>query len=381
MTEPTPEPSNNGQAASGDHRAEHSTEPPGLVGESRVPAITLLAGADQAAGREDDKAEEANVWSIYDALPSDWSQHQTLLARWKQGDLVQDVPLTWLAAPGEDPVTGVGNDRDEVRPAFDRSLRVTAIICSQTCDLGATPPGDSHPFVLLAPLVHESSIPTTADRRLARSGKIGYLVRTLPPPTPEAWDESQEDESRVDGTPEDTEQLPARRPARQEAWFADLRLIFPASKALLLSREPLPGFADEAASLAFAETLALKFRRAALNEVLSEALPQSLRKFVQDNGHRRQEFAKVEQVRILILGGDRLRPDRATLYVLTDGVALTDEERETWTRFQQATETLFSGHGIALAAMVHADVNALSAAKYRESVPVRCDLLGPVHWP
>jgi hypothetical protein len=83
----------------------------------------------------------------------------------------------------------------------------------------------------------------------------------------------------------------------------------------------------------------------------------------------------------LILGGDRLRPDRATLYVLTDGVALTDEERETWTRFQQATETLFSGHGIALAAMVHADVNALSAAKYRESVPVRCDLLGPVHWP
>jgi hypothetical protein len=289
--------------------------------------------------------------------------------------------LTWLAAPGEDPVTGVGNDRDEVRPAFDRSLRVTAIICSQTCDLGATPPGDSHPFVLLAPLVHESSIPTTADRRLARSGKIGYLVRTLPPPTPEAWDESQEDESRVDGTPEDTEQLPARRPARQEAWFADLRLIFPASKALLLSREPLPGFADEAASLAFAETLALKFRRAALNEVLSEALPQSLRKFVQDNGHRRQEFAKVEQVRILILGGDRLRPDRATLYVLTDGVALTDEERETWTRFQQATETLFSGHGIALAAMVHADVNALSAAKYRESVPVRCDLLGPVHWP
>src|SRR6266536_1702823 len=134
MTEPTPEPSNNGQAASGDHRAEHSTEPPGLVGESHVPAITLLAGADQAAGREDDKTEEANVWSIYDALPYDWSQHQTLLARWKQGDLVQDVPLTWLTAPGEDPVTGVVNDRDQVRPAFDRSLRVTAIICSQTCD-------------------------------------------------------------------------------------------------------------------------------------------------------------------------------------------------------------------------------------------------------
>jgi len=380
MTEATPEPSNDGQAASGDHRAEHS-EPPGLVGESRVPVITTPAGTDQAAGRGEVKTEEANVWSIYDALPSDWSQHQTLLARWKQGDLVHDVPLTWLTAPGEDPVTGVVNDCDEVRPAFDRSLRLTAIICSQTCDLGATPPGDSHPFVFLAPLVHESSIPATEDKKLARNGKIGYLVRTLPPPTPAARDELQEDEPRVDGTHEDTEQSPTRRPARQEAWFADLRLIFPASKALLLSREPSPGFADEAASLAFAETLALKFKRAALNEALSEALPQSLRKFVQDNGHRRQEFAKVEQVRLLILNGDRLHPDRATLYVLTDGVALSDEERETWMRFQQSTETLLSGHGIALAPMVHVDVNALSAAKYRVSVPVRCDLLGPVQWP
>jgi len=330
--------------------------------------------SDQLA---EEKTEDDSPWSIYDVLPSDWSQHQALLAQWKQGDLVRDVPLTWLTAPAKDPVTGVVNDREGIRPVFDPSLQVTAIICTQTCDLGATPPGNLHPFVLLAPLVHESSIPTNADTKLARSGKIGYLVRTLPPPA----SETQMDKPEADGMAKDTGQLPSPRSARQEVWFADLRLIFPVSKALLLSREPVHGFADEAASLAFAETLALKFRRAALNEVLSEALPQALRKFVQDNGHRNQAFAKVEQVRLLVLDGHRLSPARATLYVLTDGVTLVDEEREIWTRFQQSTETLFSRQGITLGPMVHADVSRLTAARYRETVPVRCDLLGTVHWP
>jgi hypothetical protein len=278
------------------------------------------------------------------------------------------------------------NDRDEIRPLFDRNLRMTAIICSQTCDIGATPPGNAHPFVLLAPVIRDSSIPTPADTKLARVGKIGYLVQTLPP-APQTGDahnggEVQDGGQRSDETDDELArklQSPGSEP--QEVWFADLRLIFPASKAILLNREPVPGFADESASLAFAETIALKFRRAALNEVLSEALPQALRKFVHENGHRKQQFAKVEQVRVLILNGDRLRPDRANLYVLTDGVSLTDEERETWMRFQQTAETLFAPHSIALAPMVHADVNTLSAAKYRESVPVRCDLLGPVYWP
>jgi hypothetical protein len=378
MTEPNPTQSADRQVTSIDNLGEHSTEPLASAVEPPVAATTRSADGDRAA---EGRTNAPLLWSAYDALPFDWSQHQTALAQWKQGDLVQDLPLAWLTGPGEDPITGVVNDREEIRPAFDHSLRVTAVICSQTCDLGATPPGDSHPFVLLAPLVHESCIPRRADTKLARSGKIGYLVRTLPPPTPQAWDDSRDDEAQADVRVDGAEQPLSDLAARQEVWFADLRLIFPASKAILLSREPSPGFADEVASLTFAETLALKFRRAALNEVLSQALPEALRKFVHDNGHRKQPFAKVEQVRLLILDGDRLRPARATLYVLTNGLALTDEERETWTRFQLATETLFSGHGITLAPMVHADVNQLSAAKYRESVPVRCDLLGPIHWP
>ncbi len=366
--------------------ADGSAEPTGSGGEPRPPVSVSGALAEiQPADAESKPADESKVWSVYDVVPADWSQHQHSLAQWKQGDLVLDMPVSWLTAPGLDAVTEVMNDRDEIRPLFDRDLRMTAIICSQTCDIGATPPGNAHPFVLLAPVIRDSSIPTPADTKLARVGKIGYLVRTLPPPS-QTGDVHNGGEVQDGGQPsDDTYDEPARKlpspgTEPQEAWFADLRLIFPASKAILLSREPIPGFADESASLAFAETIALKFRRAALNEVLSEALPQLLRKFVHENGHRKQEFAKVEQVRVLILNGDRLRPARANLYVLTDGVSLTDEERETWTRFQQTAETLFAPHSIALAPMVHADVNTLSAAKYRESVPVRCDLLGPVYW-
>ena len=357
--------------------AEHFPGTRKSVSESAA-VSTMPAGADQT--NDAGEGETEDLWSTYDVLLADWSQHEASLSRWKQGDLVQDIPLTWITAPAEDPVTGVVNNSDAARPISDSSLKVTAIICTQTCDLGATSPGDAHPFVLLAPLIHESSLPSGAAVKLALTGKSGYLVQTLPPPDSGTRDGSEVDAQPTGASPS-TEQSSPPRPARRKAWFADLRLIFPISKALLLSREPAHGFADERASLTFAETLAQKFRRAALNEVLSEALPQALKKFVQENGHRKQAFAKVEQVRLVILGGERLFPTRATLFVLTDGMELNEEERVPWTRFQESTESLFSGHGITLGPMLHADVSRLSATKYRQSVPVRCDLLGSVHWP
>lgn len=333
---------------------------------------TTADGSSEPADADDLKEEhEAPLqWSIYDALPEVWSEHEASLARWKQGDLVTDVPLTWLTMPGLDSITGLFNDKPEIRPAFDRRLKITAIVCSQTCDLGATPPGDKHPFVLLAPLISLSEIPGNSVRKLAAEGKIGYLFKTATPPTPE---------QPVEPSGPDDE-APDKRVARPETWFADLRLIFPASKALLLARDPQAGFTEEAESLRFGDTIALKFKRPALDEILSEALPQALRKFVQDNGSRGQAFAKVEQVRLLILAGGRLHPGRAHLYVLTDGVELNEAEAAVWARFQLVVDALFAKAGIILAPMIHADVNILSAAKYRESVPVRCELLGSVIW-
>lgn len=329
-----------------------------------------LDASSTESKREEVGGPVVSQWSVYDAVPADWSEHVEPLARWKQSDLVLDVPLTWLTVPGSDPITELKNDGQDIRPVFNRDMKVTTIICSQTCDLGATAPGDSHPFVLLAPLVPSSSIPKAADRRLAIEGKIGYLVKTLSPP----------DLSKPALRDPSTDEASAPGRGGDETWYADLRLIFPASKGLLLQRSPLPGFGTEKDRLAFAETLAIKFRRAALDEALSEKLPRALQKFVKENGHKKQEFAKVEQVRLLILSGDRLLPDRAHLYVLTDGETLSDAEQETWSRFQQTADQLLAAAGITLGAMMHSDVNKLSAAKYRVSVPVRCEVLGPVSW-
>ncbi|MDQ4489346.1 hypothetical protein RBS60_03930 [Sinomonas sp. ASV486] len=300
-------------------------------------------------------------WSVNDAIDCIWGEHADALGRWNQGDLVLAVPVTWIIPPGIDPVTGAENPEEFELPAFDQNANGSAIICSQTCDLGGTPPGNHHPFVLFAPLIQKSRIEGRANQKLAEQNKIGYLVRTLPP---------------YPATPS------GERPTSgDDMWFADLRLMFPASKALLLNREPLPGFDKEADRFRFAETIAQKFRRIALNPILSERVPEELRKFVMENGHTKQVFAKVEQVRLLI-HGDHLRPARASFFVLTDGVDLTDEERSVWTRFQQKVAKIMSSQGIMLAPMIHADVNSVSAAKYRETVPVRCDLLGgTVAWP
>jgi hypothetical protein len=66
--------------------------------------------------------------------------------------------------------------------------------------------------------------------------------------------------------------------------------------------------------------------------------------------------------------------------VLTNGTKLNEDGEETWGRFQQIAFELLAAAGITLGPMVHVDVNDLSAAKYRDSVPVRCELLGSVNW-
>lgn len=329
----------------------------GVEGESGVHVETDLQG----------EIPPELPWSVYDALDCDWAAHTTVLGRWKQGDLVHGIPVSWVTVPGVDPITGAENPHTDPRPAYDENTNGSAIICSQTCDLGGTPPGDLHPFILLAPLVNIASIPP-ANQKLAQQDKIGYLVKTLPPhDLPQVVDEDAESATSRTRSP--------------NVWFADLRLIFPASKALLLVREPIPGFSTEHDSFRFAETIAQKFRRIALDSTLSEDLPQALKKFVRDNGHSKQAFAKVEQVRLLVQG-DHLHPTRASLFVLTDGINLSEEEREVWSRFQRVAAKVMSARGIQLAPMIHADVNTVSAAKYRETVPVRCELLGKsISWP
>lgn len=323
-----------------------------------APENALAAEAPATPAAED--ADGIRLGAM--AADVEWALHAEKLARWQQGHLLNDVPVVWLGPAGLDQITGVENARDDLAPVFDPSTAGPAIITTQTCDLGGLPPGSLHPFFQVSPLVRGDRI-AGSIRSLARQGRVGYLVPVQSP-------FSAKPVLNEDGT--------ERRPGPDQEWYADLRVQVPVSKAVLLDRDPIAGFADEGGYLAFAELLAFRWFRPALHGGLSEDLPMLLTKFVKDKGGAKQQcFAKVEQMRVVFLGGDRLRPTRASFYVLTDGLNLDEQEREVWARFQTEAATMLKRHGVMVGPLLHCDVSELSASKYRESVHIYCDQLGP----
>jgi hypothetical protein len=288
-------------------------------------------------------------WTVFESLPGDWSPtHASELERWKQGHLIADLPMTWLMPGGADAITRIDNPQEIVAPATRSDVAcVAAIICSQTCDVGAkTTPGIQHPYVLVAPLVHVSLIPAGETRNLAKEGKLGFLFPTLSP-----------DADRTD-----------------YSWYADLRLIVPVSKAVLLGREPIEGMATEADSLSFGETLAQKFRRPALSENLSGKIPDALRRFIKDRGRNKRAFTKVEQVRLSVFERDRLLPARAQLIIIMD-TELSSDEKELWQLLETETSMMMGAVGISMMPMTFVLATEIRAILYRQSVPLWCDLL------
>lgn len=371
--------------------------------------------SDAVGGQPTTKAEAANsagfgaqqvdlgfsVYGVVDAI--DWSPHVETLGRWKQGDLIRDVPLTWVAPAGIDAVTGLTFDTDDEADEADAAGAVTlegtydVIVCSQTCDLGAGPPGDNHPFVLVAPLIHEDGLGDPKRRSDAAKGMLGHLVRTLPAGEAErhallttAKEQQAFLAKKAAGLDRD-EQLPEellaalpdielRNITRGHGWYADLRVVVPVSKGLLVARDPIDGFLNEQESLDFGDALAHKFRRPALHEALSEELPEALERYIADRGAKRQAFVKVEQVRLHIMEGSRLDPLRGALVVLTANGALTDAEQEEWAGLDKAAAAVFEKHGFTYGPLTHWNVPEMSAALYRNTVPVRCRYLRAPRW-
>lgn len=322
----------------------------------------------------------------------DWSGHVEQLGKWKQTHLLAGIPLTWVAPAGVDLLTGIDPELDEpaigplwLEEAFD------VMVCSQTCDLGGGPPGNNHPTVLVAPLIHEDNLGSSKRRNDAGKGILSHLFRVLPvdPAAREAAIEAAHQDRRVraarksDIAPADVtdQQIADLGPLtvadipRGHRWYVDLRILVPVSKALLLGCEPLDGFLTEDESLAFGETLAQKFRRPALHEVLSEDLPKVLETYVQNAGATTNPFAKVDEVRLSILG-ERLAPVRGQLIIITENGELSPAEQEAWEGLNKPARDLFKAHGIDYQNLVHFDIYDMRAALYRKTVPVKCRYLG-----
>lgn len=289
-------------------------------------------------------------WSLAEVPPqldTAGEEARSRLGLWAQGDLVDGVPATWIA-PGLDIVTGLQLRDPQTEGAtavFDPDATASWVIASQTCDIGASSPGSHHAFVEVVPLVPASRLPSSTAS-LANNGRVNYLVPV-------------DHERREDGS---------------AAWFADLRMLMPISKAVLLERERRSAFATPEAALSFAEHLAAKFRRPALHAALSEELGRAIDAHIKKR-IRHNAFAHTEHIRVAIKDGDRIHP-RVVALVVVLRERLDSADQVKWREVDAVAKSVLTPHEIKLDPTVMGTAEALSAQTYRNSVPLRVDSLG-----
>ena len=278
-------------------------------------------------------------------IPSTWGNDLAgALNPWRQGDAFAGLALFWAGPEGEDPVTGApageGGDWELV---YDPTARAEyGIIRSQTCDIGADGPGRKHPFVDVSPVLNASYL-NKGERMQICNYAVTYLVALTEPP--------------ADGF-----------------WVADLRVSLPVSKALLVKQPRLKVFSSEDDRLDFGEMLAAKYRRPALNEVVSEGLTAALKQFAAEPGGPAGWADSIEQVRIM-LKGDRLAPHSVTLLFTTLLPLDAATRAHLHTCRARAAKALKKG-GIRLDSLQIQTEDKIPASIYRCSVPLRVEGLG-----
>ena len=361
-------------------------------GGSGNPESPDPTGEDTLAERSA-AAIQIHIDAMVSADSLTWTDHASSLDRWKQGNMLRAMPASWIAPPGSDPFTGMNQALEDESPQWLTGT-TDVIICSQTCDIGAEPPGDKHPFVVVAPVIHQSAIGSNSLRKMAAAGRLDNLIPVLPPAADAlaamytAYDDQlqrREERERQQGK-EPSVRTPfttARDAPDGHRWYADLRLLMPASKAVLLGRGPIEAFPSETEHLMFSEVLAQKFRRPALHDAFSRAIPEIIDDFIRQTNPRRQCIAKVEQVRVHVTEGTLLYPGRAQLLVITGNGVLNTDEQAAWDELDQrvANALSASGTGLTYVPLVHYDISDLKASLYRQTVPLRCKQLGHNRWP
>jgi hypothetical protein len=272
---------------------------------------------------------------LHKHVPS-WTTDQVqALDPWRQGDVLLCPPLGWsTTAEPEDPVTGMPTPAGGLVP-WDGDLPKYAIVTSQTCDIGGKPPGDRQPFVQVSPVVNVGDIEAEKWQEL-RSWKL------------------------VDRVALTSKSLRAK-------WVADLRVSFPVSKAVLVSVSPTRGFATEHEALKFGEHLARRAARPALHDFLTETVRSEIDAAIKAS-HKVNTgwWSKVDEVRLL-LKGDRLVPEKATIVVLTT-TQLSPDEEDRWVTLSATFEKRAKVHGMRMTAPLVQRVTEMHAATYRDTV-------------
>lgn len=283
-------------------------------------------------------SKPADKFHVDSLIPDAWDHVAIkLLDRWAQGLLLENVPIAWTAPAADDPITGLKGTGTPSVVAGSRLILEWAVVASQTCDIAATGPGRVQPFVQVLPLVDYTGMATEKLQAI-----LNYEVTYLAPMKP---------------------------PGFSGTWAADLRVMLPVSKGLLLERSPRPAFSSEEEALGFSEHLAARLRRPALHEVISEDLVTRLGTGIKGGPRANPEWwQSVEQIRV-ILTGSRLAPSAIQLLVICQ-VPLSADERKLWRDMSKSLRALLRPAGISFKPFVFSDMGKLSADLYARSIPL-----------
>jgi hypothetical protein len=162
-----------------------------------------------------------------------------------------------------------------------------------------------------------------------------------------------------------------------DIWVADLRVEMPLEKGLLVGRDPIEAFRDEAGYIAFANFLARRRGRPALASVFHEVLSATTRRLKSArNAHRtlaRRARQNVYKLMLAIEDGTRLEPVAAKLYVVTDG-APTDDARAWFDLWWNEARVVAERHGLQLLPTGWLDATAVDLRLLDDLVEMRSPL-------
>jgi len=280
--------------------------------------------------------------SLDELLPDPWNpQVQQALDRWKQGHLLRAEVGAWVAPAGQtDVVTGVHADANPTGAApnpYPLSDTGYYAVVSQTCDIAAKGPGSQHPFVQVCPVRDLGNCLKPGQLADVKRRKfVSWIYLTKPP------------ESGVD-------------------WAVDLRISIPISKAFLVGVSPVQGFASESDEFALAESIGTKAHRPALHDALSGLLVNELRSCVRTSTDGWRE--EVEQLRLTIVAGTRLEPQRVRLVAITDR-KLSHADTQELRACRASLVKRLRRQNIFLEPVRFREIDKIPVSEYRDAVPL-----------
>ena len=286
------------------------------------------------------ESKEEVAYSVRNLIPKSWPSGMLQeLERWQQGDLMNVTALAWLGTAGVDPVTGM--EAQEEWDALNATSQVGwSIIVSQTCDIDISGPGGKHPFIFVCPLTR---IPDTDPNQAnIKDWKVKYFAHVTD--VPEAG-----------------------------FWAADLRVLIPVSKSLLIGRNVIHGYSNSSLKKQFTSHLASKFRRGAFHESISVEIRKLLDDAFAELKKSQIPSSDIEQIR-LDCRPDDLNCTHLTIHLICKIDVQPEVKQPFFDRQSEMAQTLGDA-GIALVDIKFDSLETLKVVEYRSWTPMEINSL------